>query len=64
MKISKKIGFTIKFTTKKDPCCFMSPYADMMYSTVHKINNINFKVILTDLDIHEIDNKFLFKDLK
>jgi hypothetical protein len=60
----KKNRFHYQIYNKKDPCCFMSPYADMMYSAVNKINNINFKVILTDLDTHEIDNKFLFKDLK
>ena len=60
-KISR---FHYQIYNKKDPCCFMSPYADMMYSAVNKINNKNFKVILTNLDTHEIDTEFLFNNLK
>ena len=60
----KKNRFHYQIYNKNDPCCFMSPFADMMYSAATKIDNSNFKVILRDLDVHEIDTEFLFKDLK
>ncbi len=60
----KKNRFHYQIYNKNDPCCFMSPYADMMYSAVNKINDTNFKVFLRDLNVHEIDKEFLFEDLK
>ena len=56
--------FHYQIYNKNDPCCFMSPYADMMYSAANKINDANFTVLLSDLYVHEIDKEFLFKDLK
>ena len=48
---------------KKDPCCYMSPYADMMLSASKKINDEKFKVFLRDLDKHDIDLDFLYSIL-
>ena len=56
----KKNRIHIQIYNKKDPCCFMSPYADMMFSASKKINDEKFTIILTDLNKHEIDLELLY----